>query len=682
MQPSSFALAELSLVEFSKSNISDLVGELAIGLTRIGFADVSGLQLESWVTQVLGLQRGIVELICSFPKSSANRILLEYTIPVIRRRLDAVILHDDKVIVIEYKGGNSTSACSALKQAQDYALDLKDFQEYCRNIQIFPIALGNFEVQQSNAKPDRGCVASPKTLGQLLAQICGLPINGDLIDQQTWSKARYFPVPQVVEAAVAAFNGHSVENIAISRADPNSLDRSKKLLTDAVATAKKDSSKILCVLTGVPGAGKTLTGLNAVSKITSELNLDEEQAVYLSGNTPLVKVLREALYRDRKKKNLRVTKAKLEVMIQEMHRFVLDNHLSGRPPVPRMIIFDEAQRAWSLERNLKKFDRNSSEPSMILEIMDRIQGWAVIVALVGGGQEIHDGEAGLEEWGRAIMDFPHWKVWTSPAALDGGPAVAGSRLFSADQKTFVDVKIQEELHLDVSLRSLDSEYSAAWVNAALSGDHVSAFNLAKNGLPIYVCRDLQNLKNWLLAKQIGSRRTGLVASSAAERLRAYGVETPTFGFMQGIDYVRWFLDELPDVRSSNQLEVAMSEFEVQGLELDYVGLVWGPDLIFPNGQPLVRKFGSNQWKVKPLKSSQGTGSDRAKREGLNRYRVLMTRYRKEMVIYVPKGDAMDSTRSPEDFDSVYEYLNECGIRDLVTSNLTIENSRLPVDTLT
>lgn len=667
MSSQGFALVQLSLGSFAESDPDQLTGRLANGLASAGFDAVASLQISSWRGQISALQAGIKMLLSAMPHTKDDTIILEYTIPVIRRRLDAVLLHGDKIVVLEYKHGHSASASGALHQAQDYALDLADFHEHCRRVQLFPLAMGSFPDWNGEPIGPRGTAVSSADISKVLIQIFSLTESFEPVDQARWALGRYFPVPQVIEAAVAAFNGHQVEEIAMSRSDPGGLERSKQVIVEAVASARQTNSKILCVLTGVPGAGKTLAGLNAVSKVISELELETEQAAYLSGNTPLVNVLREALYRDRKERGERVTKTKLEVLIQEMHRFVADNYQTKGAPSARMIVFDEAQRAWSRDRNLRKFGRDVSEPGMVFEIMDRHEGWAVVVALVGGGQEIHDGEAGIEGWGEALLSYPNWTIWASPAAINGGPALAGSRLFP-DRSIQIGRLIEREgLHLDVSLRSIDAENSAAWVNAILEGRSNDASSIALKGLPIYRCRSLLVMRKWLAENQTGSRRSGLVASSAAQRLRAIGVETPTFSFMRGIDYVKWFLEPAGDVRSSNQLEVALSEFEVQGLELDFVGLIWGGDLLFDSSGPLVRKFSGSKWQSgtrKPAIPIEGGKTARAYQEAINRYRVLMTRYRKAMVICVPEGASYDPTRNPDELDGVYEYLGACGLTAL------------------
>ncbi len=660
-------MAQMSLCEFVEVQPEMITGRLANGLVAAGFESVAALQLGSWRGQIQALQAALRKVISKLPGSSEDTILLEYTIPVIRRRLDALIIHDDKIVVIEYKEGHSARAKAALRQAQDYALDLADFHEHSRDVQLFPVAVGSFPDWPGESICSRGVAVSVPSLAHVLIHIFSKDIQYRPIDQGLWARGRYFPVPQIVEAAVAAFNGHRVQELALSRADPGSLDRSKQLIVEAVARARQTNSKILCVLTGVPGAGKTLAGLNAVSEVVAELHLETEQATYLSGNTPLVNVLREALYRDRKRRGERVTRRSLDVLIQEMHRFVKDVYDEDKAPAARMIVFDEAQRAWSQEKNRKKFQRSISEPGMVFEVMDRHDGWAVVVALVGGGQEIHSGEAGLEEWGDAISSYPNWTIWASPAAVEGGPALAGSRLFR-DRTTCTNVLLQKaDLHLNVSLRSIDAENSAAWVNSMLEGKSDDAAAIARKGLPIYRCRSIQALRRWLSENQFGSRRSGLVASSSAERLRAVGVETPTYSFMGGIQYVRWFLEPSGDVRSSNQLEVALSEFEVQGLELDFVGLLWGGDLLFDSAGPIVRRFSGASWQNgirKPVSLFDDEKVEKAYQEGINRYRVLMTRYRKAMVIFVPEGASNDPTRSPDEFDRVFEYLGACGLREL------------------
>jgi hypothetical protein len=242
------------------------------------------------------------------------------------------------------------------------------------------------------------------------------------------------------------------------------------------------------------------------------------------------------------------------------------------------------------------------------------------------------------------------------------PSVAGSRLFRDGALSIDRVRCEPDLHLEVSKRSYESDNTAAWVNAVLDGRAAEANELAAGTLPIYMTRDIHAARVWLRAHSLSGRRVGLIASSGASRLRAEGVEPPTYDFMKGIDYVKWFLKPAGDHRSSNQLEAALSEFEMQGLEIDVAGLLWGGDLVFPGKQVLARKLKGQQWRTVSGIGDPQASADDPRTRVQNKYRVLLTRFRKSMIIFVPQGSADDATRAPADFDSVYEYLLSSGVR--------------------
>jgi hypothetical protein len=323
-------------------------------------------------------------------------------------------------------------------------------------------------------------------------------------------------------------------------------------------------------------------------------------------------------------------------------------------------VFDEAQRAWNAERNRKKYkDRSAawhiSEPDMVLKVMDRHSDWAAVIALVGGGQEIHDGEAGLAEWGDTLRaKYPHWHVVASPEALDGGESVAGRALFTAESK-FANVTIEASLHLDACIRSHQAREVATWVNRVLEGDATGAALLSKRfaKFPILLSRDLQETKTWLLRNTRGHRRCGLVASSGAVRLRAYGIET-SMAITEAYSYAHWFLAPRGDVRSSYQLETVATEFEIQGLELDLVGLCWGGDFTWDKR--------SNVWRYSEFKGDKWKPVTKALRSVMiqNKYRVLMTRSREGLLIWVPRGSPDDPTQDISTMNDTAEYLIRCG----------------------
>jgi DUF2075 family protein len=461
------------------------------------------------------------------------------------------------------------------------------------------------------------------------------------------------------------FAGHDVSEIAHSHAGATNLTVTSDRLVEIIQQAQRQSEKIICFVTGVPGAGKTLAGLNVVHN--PALRREGRPAgVFLSGNGPLVKVVTAAITRDHKRR-IRETGGQRTVptLIQNVHVFVREGlEKADKPAVERVVVFDEAQRAWNADQNRKKNGIEVSEPETMLSIMNRHQGWAVLIALVGGGQEIHNGEAGLAEWGKTLREkFPTWKVAVSPKALEQSASTAGHRLFADGNPGTLAIHKEPSLHLEVNERSFRAQKLTDWVEAALAGDATKAAAIVPDlrDFPFAITRSIATARKWLHKRARGQQRAGLVASSGAIRLRADGLELSS-GFRQGNRdiYVHWFLAHPPDIRSSNQLEVAASEFECQGLELDWIGLCWGGDFSFDatSGCWAYRNFSGSRWGN--LKNE--TEKHKIDRQYLlNTYRVLLTRARRGMINWIPQGDVSDETRLPSFFSSTADYLIRCGL---------------------
>ncbi len=660
-----------SFAEFLTVEPSEVLGQLASRSAQQGFTDLKQRQTRAWERQITALRTTIAELSVCIPASSQWGLLLEYPIPRRQKRIDAVVLAADLILCLEFKTEEREHPAKARQQAEDYALDLRDFHEESRGRRIVPVAIS----LRANASPLPASASAADLvrpslatnggeLSRVLAEVFNVETRGGAqIDLVQWDTAAYRPVPTIIEAAESLFAGHDVREIAHSHADATNLTATTARLLEIIGNAQMQRQKIVCFVTGIPGAGKTLAGLNVVHNPSFRRD-GRVPGVFLSGNGPLVKIVRAAIERDFKR---RVQEASAErtsgTFIQNVHEFVRDSYVKpDRPPADNMVVFDEAQRAWDAKQNEKKTGHNESEPQTVLGIMDRHADWAVVIALVGGGQEINVGEAGLSEWGRTIRDhFPHWQIAVSPSALTGDASVAGHRLFADGERGTTTVHEEPALHLDVNLRAFRVQKLTEWVNAALAGDAGQAMALMPSlkEFPLVMTRDLAVARAWLHNRTRGLRRCGLIASSGAIRLRAHGLELSS-GFRRGSRdlFVHWFLNHSPDIRSSNQLEVAASEYECQGLELDWVGVCWGGDLSFD--------FSKSGWMFRHLAGTkwQAVASPIDRAYLLNTYRVLLTRAREGTIVWIPRGDATDETRSPQRLDATAAFLRDCGLTEI------------------
>ncbi len=645
-----------------------IIGLLITGAGTANIGEHLHTQTRAWQTEIAILQAAASELLARIPESGQWGLLLEYPIPRRQRRLDAVVLAGDVVIVLEFKVGANTYDSSARRQVEDYALDLRDFHEQSLGRVIVPVVVATEapEALSTDAPASTDLVrsvrlANAKTLSSVLADAYRESHEEARphISIAAWNSSGYKPVPTIIEAAEALFAGQSVREISASHADVFNLTRTASKLMETVAWAQENNRKVICFVTGVPGAGKTLAGLT-VTHDPQLRSADRPAGVFLSGNGPLVRIVRAALARDSKRRtglSVSESKRRIEAFVQNVHTFLRE--YSDNPtaiPPDRVVVFDEAQRAWNAEKQRKKFHRNASEASVMLSIMDRHPHWAVIIALVGGGQEIHDGEAGLAEWGRTLAEqFPEWRIVASPEVLSGGVGLAGHRLFKSDDWSQLDIEPDHLLHLPVSIRTFKAENVSRWVDAILDRNAAKAANLFSEfgDFPIVLTRCLDTARSWLHTRTRGERRCGLVASSGALRLRAHGLEL-SGQFRGGYPYEEWFLAPPGDVRSSFQLEVAATEFECQGLELDWAGVCWGGDLVLEkSGRWLSRHFHGRGWR------NYRDATD--KQYLLNKYRVLLTRARQGFVVWIPHGDSTDATRNPCLLDATADFLGQCGI---------------------
>lgn len=591
-------------------------------------------------------------------------LLLEYPIVRLGQRIDAVLLTDRAILVLEFKGADIST--SAGRQVEDYALDLFEFHAACRAHPVVPILVADLAVPPVASWPLlwHGVMTPPLQCGpgQLAAMIgdvqARIPLPAVPLGTVAWADAPYRPVPSIIDAACMLYARSDVADIRAARADATNLTLTTDAILRAIADARAAGRRIIQFVTGIPGAGKTLCGLNVVFGAERDA-----AATFLTGNPTLVHVLRGALARHAAgddRRALGPARRRMRALIQELPKF--RDHYVGRDaevPAEQVVVIDEAQRAWSAHHAIRKSrDRPvallDSEPAIILDVMERIPDWSVIVCLVGTGQEIHDGEGGLAQWSDALAARPGWHIRAAPDAV----AVAPSR-----QALRASPRIARapELHLRVPVRHIRGASASGWVEAVMRGDASAASAIADTSpVPFRLTRSLDHMRAALRTMSRGLRRCGLLASSGAVvRLRAdgVGVEVP---HMDASAVEHWFLDRWPcDVRASDALEQVATEFSCQGLELDFVGLCWGADLVRVPARAAwgARAFSGTKW--------QRVRDDTERHDNrINTYRVLLTRARYETVIWVPRGDAEDTTRDPAVLDAIAGFLMACGMREL------------------
>lgn len=614
-----------------------------------------------------------IKILKSVLPGYAGKVYFEFDIPRMGKRIDVVLLIKSVIFVLEFKVGESDFNAAAIDQVWDYALDLKNFHETSHEATIAPILIATQAAEQltliqTTIHDDKilcPILTNASELESVLKSVLSY-CDGDEINTEEWQSGAYQPTPTIVEAAQALYAGHSVEEISRSDASAINLTETSSEIEKIIFHSRQSNQKSICLVTGVPGAGKTLVGLNIATN-----NIDKENelySVFLSGNGPLVAVLREALARNRvnteKERGKRIKKgdAKREVslFIQNVHNF-RDECLVDieKAPLEHVALFDEAQRAWDLQQTANFMIRkkripnfSQSEPEFLISCLDRHEDWATIVCLVGGGQEINTGETGIAAWIEAVTKhFPEWHIYFPPQLKDSEYSALKALEHFEDRDRLHQ---NEALHLAVSMRSFRSEKVSLLVKQVLDIDVDDArktLSSIGDDYPIRITRDIQTAKKWLKQQARGTERYGMLVSSQAIRLKPLAID-----IRAEIDPIHWFLDGKEDIRSSYYLEDAATEFQVQGLEVDWACVVWDGDF----------RMGSRDWIYKSFVGDRWNNINKPERQKYlkNAYRVLLTRARQGMVVVVPNGDPEDPTRKAEYYDPVFEYLKDIGFQVL------------------
>jgi len=642
---------------FLADNNSYILGRLSFNHTNRHLED---LQKNAWVKQI--------EILKNELKGIEGKIYFEFQIPRMGKRVDNIIIINDCIFVIEFKVGDDKHGKYAKLQVIDYSLDLRYFHEGSHNAKLIPILIATNakaipfqinEVLELNQVAKCNKTTIKETLSKFYLKSTGI------IDVSIWENSKYKPTPTIIEFAQALYKGHNVKEISRHDSDKINLTKTSNCINRVIEYSKKNREKSICFITGVPGAGKTLAGLNIANE--RMIADEDEHAVFLSGNGPLVEVLREALaidlYNTSKENRDKISKGearrRTSAFIQNIHHF-RDEYLKNLDePTEKVVVFDEAQRAWTkkqassfMKRKKGIEDFDMSEPEFLVDVMNRHQDWCTIVCLIGGGQEINTGEAGLEEWISAFENNYHdLNVHYSNLIVDSPNYIKKVKHKTWLKKSAV---AEEELHLAASIRSFRSEQVSDFVHELLELNFENARRLfldVKKTFPIVLTRNLEKAKNWLRNESKGTERIGLVASSGSRRLKAIGLDVKN-----EISAPNWFLKNSDDVRSSYFLENIATEFDIQGLEIDRTCLVWGANFHLKNEEWKYQSFKGSKW----MNINQEISKDYLK----NTYRVLLTRARQGMVIFIPEGSEIDHTRSIEFYDETYNYFKKIGLNEL------------------
>lgn len=731
-----------SIEEFLNKSASEIVGEL----------NDPDLQTLAWRNQIEGLHNTL--------QGKTGRIIFEYGIPGLSKVCDVILLLNDKIFVLEYKNGAASYSRADKEQTLGYALRLKYFHSESKDREVIPILVATDadDILDPHKITDDGVYYLVLSNSDSLKDIIE-SYDLTLTEQQDWHNewemGIFKATPSIIAAAKEIWDKQHVKGLVDEGTNYKSTQirlEAENTVSKIIETAKREKRKALVFITGVPGAGKTLVGLK-ISVVAQEYG-----ASLLSGNGPLVEVLSTALRRnlDLQQQNLKEeykltlesntgTKKDLDTL---KDRIAVDSIIRGvygykseiierldykipldydrsKPFIYKIregatkcaqhvVIYDESQRAWSVSKmrqpgRTKKDWQNSdwtfSEPALLLWDMDQLD-WGVFICLVGGGQEINEGESGINEWLRTLLEdhdkvnFENWDVYMAPD-LNGKEY----QLTDENNKSISDyidslrnshpelIREDKTLHLTECQRSPLSAGLSSFVNKLVDGEAAKEdYDMIKEGYPIYLTRDINTARTFLRRRQEeltplsfvvnnnidkDTVRTGILMSSTGVRLRPLG-----FDMKKVADYQHktpaWFLDSKEEnIDSSDFLEVALNEFFVQGLEIDLSCVVWDADFRYDNDISGWKfyKFNKRSWSQKQLVPETGRSESSIRKKAdaniktriaqaymRNAYRVLLTRARLGMIICVPKGSADDDTRSPEFYNPTFEYLKSLGLK--------------------
>jgi hypothetical protein len=652
-----------SIKNFITDTDENILGSLSLHHNH----SLEDLQKNAWLSQIKILKDTLMNF-------QDGEVFFEFLIPRMGKRVDNIIIIRNIVFIIEFKVGSNKYDNYAKEQVIDYSVDLKNFHKASHNVILIPILCATEANKQHNSmniikdKLYNVLLTNKKNLEDVLNNSLSQIQNDNIININQWYNSIYQPTPTIIQAAQALYKGHNVQEISRSDAGAINLSKTSNAISKIIEYSKLNNTKSICFITGIPGAGKTLAGLNiAVERMKTDT---KEHAVFLSGNGPLVDVLREALTRDEVKtaklNGKKITKKeaaiKANTFIQNIHHFRDDALITEKAPIEKVVVFDEAQRAWNKEQTSKFMKQKKgydnfemSEPNFLISVMNRNKDWSVIICLIGGGQEINNGEAGLEEWIDSLQNyFKDWNIYYSPYITSDKNYLQNDLLIKW-LKLNKKAHKNNDLHLSVSVRSFRSEKLSEFIHSILDVDINRAKYLYQNYIvksyPIKITRDFQKAKQWLKEQRLGNERTGVISSSGAYRLRPFGINIKS-----KIDPAIWFLNNKEDIRSSFFHEEVATEYDIQGLELDYTCVCWDANFYFDNNNWIFKKFSGTKW--------QNINQEIKKRYLLNSYRVLLTRARQGMIIFIPNGSKNDQTRLSKYYDGTFNYLKEIGIKEI------------------